>query len=46
MHNYGCCAQAYTFAGEVNMSHIIDGIVAIGIVAVFVFCGRGSKIYR
>jgi hypothetical protein len=28
------------------MSHFIDGIVAFGIIAVFVFCGRRKKIYR
>jgi hypothetical protein len=39
------CAQAYTFAREVNMSHIIDGIVAFGIIAVFVICGPRNKIY-
>jgi len=39
------CAQAYTFAREVNMSHIIDGIVAFGIIAVLVICGLRNKIY-
>jgi hypothetical protein len=37
--------QAYTFARQVNMSHIIDGIIAFGIIAVFVICGPRNRIF-
>jgi hypothetical protein len=40
-----CRSTNYSFGGEVNMSHVIDGIVAFGIIAVFVFCGLRNRIY-